>query len=158
MTEERWAEIEGYPLYLVSNFGYVINRDSERILHAYDNGNGYLKVTLYNEGGRESFYIQQLVAAAFFRNFHPGVHVMHVNGDLRNNRSNNLRLRREREPRDKRPNQRNSWGRCVRVIELDQIFDSVRECALAIGGDYSSIYQCLKGNRKKHLGYTFEWY
>jgi len=156
LPEESWAEIEGFPHYMISNFGFVRNRKTDQLLQPYDNGDGSLKVDLYNEKGRRSFYIHQLVAGAYFHDFSLGMHVTHVNGDNYNNRSHNLRLRKGTS-RERRENQRDSWGKRVRVIELDEVYRSVRDCANHIGGDYSSIYQCLRGQRKHHLGFTFEW-
>ena len=45
----------------------------------------------------------------------------------------------------------------VMVIQTGVVYDSVRECAKAIGGDYGSIYACLNGNRKTHKEYTFKY-
>lgn len=43
----------------------------------------------------------------------------------------------------------------VKVVQTGAIYESARECAKAIGGDYGSVYACLNGNRKTHKGYTF---
>jgi hypothetical protein len=45
----------------------------------------------------------------------------------------------------------------VVIIETNQIFASVRACAKFIGGDYSAVYRCLRGDRGSHMGFTFEY-
>jgi hypothetical protein len=45
----------------------------------------------------------------------------------------------------------------VRIVETGHIFQSVRDCARHINGDYSAIYRCLNEIRGTHKGYTFEY-
>ena len=45
----------------------------------------------------------------------------------------------------------------VRIIETGEVFDSYREAANAIRGNRSCVYLALKGWRKGHKGYTFEY-
>lgn len=158
--EEIWAEVEGYPDYVVSNTGKVYSNITEKNLSYRISEGGYPRVVLTKDGVRKDWYVHHLVARAFFgKPYKNGVQIRHVNGDKRNNHVGNLVIRRrikdiEREMA-KPPKRR--WGRRVRVIETDQIFRTVRECADAIGGDYSSIYSCLRGVQKHHKGLTFEY-
>jgi len=53
------------------------------------------------------------------------------------------------------PTTRSVYFRRILVKELGKVFTSVQECADHIGGDPSSIYRVLRGERQSHLGYTF---
>ena len=159
MTQEVWAEIQGFPNYVVSNYGYVMSLNTNKLMKTRSNGYGYLRVMLCHEGVTRDFYIHQLVAMAFFGDFTPGTHVQHVNGNLEDNATWNLRLKRGRETHfsDYRPPRKRQVGRRVQIVETGEVFRTVRDCADHIGGDYASIYACLRGERKTHLGYTFEY-
>ena len=73
MTEE-WADIEGYEgLYQVSSLGRVksLSNDKkrkEKILKAFNNRKGYLKVMLSKNSKRKKYLIHRLVAQAFIDN------------------------------------------------------------------------------------------
>lgn len=45
----------------------------------------------------------------------------------------------------------------VRIIERDEVYPNYVEAAKAIKGNRCCVYLCLKGYRKRHLGYTFEY-
>lgn len=49
-------------------------------------------------------------------------------------------------------------ARKVRIVETNEVFLTVENCARYIGGDASSIYRVLRGERISHKGYTFEYY
>ena len=152
--EEVWAEIEGFPNYMVSTFGRVYNSSTHVYLKGRPTQQGYLRVVI---AGKDQ-YIAQLVAKAFFGAFRHGMHVSHVNGDKNNNSTVNLRLRAGmRRVDDNRENHR-EWGRRVRIVETGEVFRTVRDCANYIGGDYGSIYAVLRGKRNHHQGFTFEYY
>lgn len=156
--KEVWAEIEGFPNYAVSNYGYVLSLHTNRLLKTRSNGRGYLRVMLSHEGVTRDFYVHQLVAMAFFGNFTPGTHVQHVNGNKEDNATWNLRLKRGRDAHlVVREIRKRQVGKKVRIIETGDVYRTVRDCADYIGGDYASIYACLRGERSTHLGYTFEY-
>ena len=50
------------------------------------------------------------------------------------------------------------YGIRIRIVETGQEFQSIRDCARAIDGDFSAIAEILRGSnhRKTHKGYTFE--
>lgn len=159
--EEVWVPLEGYSNYLVSNFGQVKNSSTDLCLRHRPDGKGYLRVSLSNGGVVRDHYIHQLVAMCFFGSFEEGTQMNWVNGDITDNFVGNLRLRKasrqailDRAPiRDSR-----AWGKRVRIPETGAIYRTVRDCAQHIRGDYSSIYAVLRGDRKSHRGYTFEYY
>jgi hypothetical protein len=155
--EEKWAEVEGFPGYIVSNYGVIVSLKTDRQLIPRPNEDGYLRVALYVEGRRTDVYVHQIVAQAFFGDFRPGMHIRHVNGNLRNNQTRNLALKKL-DPRERRANAGESWGRRVIIKETGQVFRTVRDCANYIGGNYGDVYKCLRGERKSHVGYSFAYY
>lgn len=157
--ERIWVEVKGYPNYAVSNFGEVVNLTTDLTLAPRPNDKGYLRVVLSDEGKTREFYIHQLVAQAFMGGFVMGDRLIHINGDVTDNSIINLHPHSdiaERSTMRRRP-VRISWGRQVVIRETGEKFNSVRDCADHIGGDYSSIYQVLRGNRETHKGFTFEY-
>ena len=48
-------------------------------------------------------------------------------------------------------------NRKVRIVETGEVYDNYVEAAKAINGNRTCVYLCLKGNRPKHLGYSFEY-
>lgn len=157
--EEYWVEIPGYPNYAVSNTGTVVNTTRQRILQPRSNGKGYLKVVLHNLYGPRAFYVHRLVALCFMRDYRDGVHVTHVNLDKADNNVNNLRLRGQPSEGSIGPlSPHSDWGARVQIVETGEVFLSVRDCAAYIGGDYGAIYAVLRGDRRKHLGFTFRYY
>lgn len=163
--QENWVEIEDYPNYVVSDHGRVMNIHRDHVLTARESSQGYLRVTLCNEGEQRQYYIHKLVANCFF-GWSYQEHTIHYDGDIKNNHISNLRLRkRERASVEIRPLQgseihefRRQWGKRVKIVETGEVFRTVRDCAAYINGDYSSIYGCLRGDRLSHRGFTYEYY
>lgn len=50
-------------------------------------------------------------------------------------------------------------GRAVRIVETGETFNSISECADAIGGSAGSICEILRGHNRRatHMGYHFEY-
>lgn len=156
--EELWAEIDGFPNYIVSNYGEVRNRYTNKKLRPRENSKGYMRVVLMRAGHAKEFYVHRLVGRGFFGEFRRTAHISHVNGDKRNNLVNNLKLRGgTRNQTGNGTNKPGPKSRRIRIVETEEVFKSVRDCARYIGGDYSSIYKCLRGEHSNHLGYTFEY-
>lgn len=155
-TEELWEEVKGFPNYLVSDRGRVYNRRGLKHLTPTRTKEGHHRVTLSQDGRSRQFYVRVLVAQAFHPEYREGVIVKNQNGDLDNNRISNIYVRRF-DPVPIRYRRQEAWGQRVRIKETGQEFRSARACARYIGGDYSMVYKCLRGERKKHMGYSFEY-
>lgn len=160
--EEVWVEVEGYPNYAVNNRGEVLSLNNDKLLAMRPNDQGYLRVALSREGEVRDFYVHQLVAQAFIGGFTLGEQLIHVNGDIQDNTPANLHQRKYiREASALRrkliPDERYT-GRRVRIKETGEVFRNARALADHINGDYSSIYSCLRGERKTHMGFTYEYY
>lgn len=61
---ESWKTVQNHPRYEVSNLGNVRNKNTGKLLHPYDDGNGYLRVKLDHDNCR----LHILVAVAFIPN------------------------------------------------------------------------------------------
>ena len=90
MTDEVWKDIEGYPNYMVSNYGRVKNCMRNKILRPGLGGNGYLTVCLYKNGEGKSYRVNRLVALAFVPNPEGKEDVNHIDEDKLNNCASNL--------------------------------------------------------------------
>ena len=91
----KWAPIEGFPNYRVSNQGQVksLGNDKtrkEKILKPQPNTMGYHIVTLWKDGKKKPFLIERLVATAFCDNPNNYTEVFHKDGDKLNNKAENL--------------------------------------------------------------------
>jgi hypothetical protein len=151
---EEWAEIPGFPNYQVSNQGRVYNKNADRFLSPGYSSENILRVTLYADGVAHVKYVHLLVQQAF----HPSYRgrMTWADRNRQNNRAENI-IPREVLPQDTRP-RRDGWGKRVQIIETGEVFRTVGDCARYIGGDFSKIYACLRGQRNHHLGFTFRYY
>lgn len=48
-------------------------------------------------------------------------------------------------------------GNKIRVVETGEVYEGLREVARAIDGDFSTVADCLRGDRRTHQGYSFEY-
>lgn len=147
--EELFVEIAGFPDYVVSNYGRVIDKKYGWDLTPFDES-GFLRVTLYSHGKRKK-YVHRLVAEAFFLNYSDSVEVKHINGDKHENTVLNLTLVPRGTALEK------SHSTPIRIKETNEIFESQVACARFIGGRPGAIGRVLQGKRKTYLGYTFEY-
>lgn len=90
--EELWVDIAHFPSYAVSNYGTVINKETNHELRQWPDREGQLKVRLSFGGAYANFYVRRLVAEAFFLYYTPEVEVSHKNGILEDNTVLNLTL------------------------------------------------------------------
>lgn len=94
--QERVAVVGYENLYEVDIFGNVYsivhnNSRRKRKLSSYDNGNGYLKVNLYDVNGKcKKKYVHRLVAEAFLNNPLNKPNINHIDNNRSNNNINNL--------------------------------------------------------------------
>lgn len=79
--EEYWVTLDLLPNYAISNYGRVVNINTERELKASKNDSGHLKVDLYHNGKQKQVYVHRLVAKAFFVDYEEGREVGFINGN-----------------------------------------------------------------------------
>lgn len=87
--QEIWKPIEGYK-YQISNLGHVKRNGRINFLKPWEVGNGYLTVSLCEDGKVAKFYIHQLVCKVFHGPRLNGMQVNHIDLNIRNNSSKNL--------------------------------------------------------------------
>lgn len=157
MTEEVWAPIKGFPDYAVSNLGNVKSLRFDKLLTPRPNSYGNLRVVLYRDKEAHDVYVSRLVAAAFTTGFIPLVRVRHHDEDKSNNYVNNLRFAGKGLGQLVKEHPKPVHRR-IRIVETQQVFRTVESLARHLGGnDTSSIYRVLRGERRSHKGYTFEF-
>jgi hypothetical protein len=82
--------IENFPNYVIYNDGRVYSLLKNKFLTPQNNGNGYMKVMLYNNSIKQ-VYIHRLVAQHFILNVNNYKYVDHIDRDKQNNHVYNLR-------------------------------------------------------------------
>lgn len=87
----KFRNIKGYPNYLISSCGKIINVNTGKELKGWYNSQGYHRVCLINQGVKRHFYVHRLVAICFCYNPHCYNEVHHVNHDRTNNDMSNLK-------------------------------------------------------------------
>lgn len=89
--KEIWKDIPGYEnLYQASSLGRIKSLRKNIIMSQIDNGNGYLYVTLINNGKRKNHYVHRLIAKTFIKNFDEKKVTNHKDYNRKNNCIDNL--------------------------------------------------------------------
>lgn len=160
--QEQFKEIDGFSHYLISNYGRVINKDTNRILKA-SIVCGYYKVKLSEKGKVTDFLVHYLVQK-YFNGTLPQKKkecIDHIDGDKLNNMADNLRVVTFQENSNAAFYQQN-LTHSIKPIEqysksgdFIRSFPSCREAARVLGLDSSSITKVVNGKRKTCGGFIF---
>lgn len=170
MSREEWKPIPGFEgYYEASNTGKV--RSVSRMVR---NGSGYKiipsivlkpaldewgyeKVSLSKNNKHCSKKVNRLIALTFIPNPNNYPQVNHKDGIKTNNNVDNLEwCSASYNMLHCHANGLSDWETKIRVIETGEVFNSIKECAEAIGGHVSLIGACLSGKRNMHKGFHFE--
>lgn len=93
---ERWKKIREFPRYSVSNFGRVINNETEHIMTPYENQYRVVFISLSKEGKQHHRSLPLIVASAFVRRPRSPEQreafdtPINLDGDRHNNHADNL--------------------------------------------------------------------
>ncbi len=153
---EEWQEIEGWPDYLVSNYGQILNSRRNRTVSGSLDRQGYLRVNLCHNKYCVIRPIHRLVAFAFVPGYFEGAVVRHKDNVKTNNAAWNLEWVTNKE-KAQRSIERGLSPRQFCIVETGDMFMYVYSCARYIGGDPDSILKCLNGTQQTHKGYHFEY-
>lgn len=159
---ERWAAIDEFPNYEISDFGIVRNVNTNKTLKTKTD-RGYERVMLYNHSGKFMKSVHRLVAESFIDNPYNKKEVNHIDGNTRNNCVDNLEwtTRSENMIHAYNTGLKNPSGgltpKKLMIIETGDVYDSAYECARNIDGDQRHICHCLTGKRKTHKGYHYKY-
>ena len=190
MEKEIWKDIEDYEgLYKVSNMGRVksLKFGKERILKAFNNGNGYLQLFLWKDGKKKHYKIHRLVAQAFLENPYNLPEVNHKDENKQNNCADNLefcdkvyncnygtrnqrvaeklRGRKQSEEHIKKRAEKytNNSKLSKPVIAIHKInglileFSSTHEASRQTGINQGNIVSCCNGKLKSAGGYQWQY-
>lgn len=168
--EQIWKSIDGFDNYEVSNAGQV-REMTGKMCNQYDNGIGYLMVSLKgNDGKWKMRYIHRLVAEAFIPNPNNYDMVNHRDECKSNNQVNNLEWcdakynnnygtivqRGLKTKRDKNTSNAEKAVACLSNGKIVKVFKSINESARQLNTSAGNICSCIKGERKTCCGYTWE--
>ena len=91
LDNEKWVEIQEYSNYLISNYGRVLNKNTNRLLKGCLGNNGYWEVNLWKNNKGKTFQIHRLVYINFTNdNNLQGYVINHIDGNKLNNNLKNL--------------------------------------------------------------------
>lgn len=168
---EIWKDISGYPNYKVSNLGRVRKDMPNYKIILKPWSSEYNIVDLHKDGSSLSVTVHRLVAQAFIPNLENKPQVNHIDGNKLNNKVENLEWVTASEnmvhayrtglcvPDVKRLKRARKLGQpkvkvSIFVPELNQLFESIRECASKLKIKYDKVHRCsITGN--KINGYSF---
>ena len=150
-------EVVGYEgLYFVDEYGDITNAKTGRIMKRHINRFGYANVSLTKNGKQSQHKVHRIVAEAFIANPEGKKTVNHIDGNKLNNYVGNLEWATYKENNVHASNMGlMGTAKRVKIVETNEIFNSVGSCARKIGGDTADIMRCLHGKTKTHKGYHF---
>ena len=164
--QEIWKDVVGYEgIYQVSNTGKVRNIRGY-ILSPADNGNGYLRFSLYkSKKVCSTQYLHRLIAEAFIPNPDKLSEINHKDENKKNNNIDNLewvthvencnygtRIQRYSEKALKPVKQIDSNGKTLAV------YPGVIKATRALGlNSKSAITNCIAGRSKYCRGFKWEY-
>lgn len=160
---EEWKEKIPYDNYLISNYGRVLNLNTERLLQP-NIACGYQKVTLSKDGKTKGFILHHLVFELFSGQEIPKDYVIdHIDGNKLNNCYSNLRIvsRSENVMAALYEQKTNNNIKPVQQFDLQgnyiATFRSCAEAARVLHLDSSTISKVCRGINKTHGGFKFQY-
>lgn len=155
---EIWKPLRNFPSYNGSSEGRIMNIKTRRILKMYIGEKGYVQVCLRKNNQQHTVKVHKVIAETFLGDY-PGLVVRHRDLNRSNNHIDNLEwCTRQEAIRDafERGGRIPPRGTRIRVIETDDIYDSIAECARRLGCCRSDIFKHLSGKLSHVSGFHFE--
>jgi hypothetical protein len=161
--EEIWKDIKEYKgKYQVSNTGKV--KRGNTLLNPYDNGKGYLNVSLYFNKRNITARVNRLVAQEFVENPNNYKFVNHKDENKKNNNVDNLewctiKYNNNYGNRIKKYKQK----RCKKILQYDlnncfiKEWDSMSEIAEKFKISISGIRNCAIGKFRQFKGFVWKY-
>ena len=158
-----WRTIPSYPDYEASDDGEIRNIKTGRIIRQQLGPRESRQVQLRKDKQGHMARVNRLVAEAFIPCDEDTTYLdaIHIDSDKSNNRPDNLKWGTRKETaRNAFDNgvRRGPRSMCIRIVETGEEFDSIRECARALGNEnyQKLIGDCLKRPVHYAYGYHFE--
>lgn len=172
---EIWKNIEDFEnKYMISNYGKVFSKSSNRVIKIYKSKNGYYSVSLsIKKGKQKRFLIHRLVAKHFINNPQNKPQVNHIDGDKSNNHTDNLEWVTAKENvrhayeiglRDYSIIINNGLKKSKKVYQLNiennktiKIWESASKIKKELGFDVSAILRCCHLKKDTFKGYRWRF-
>lgn len=160
--------IKGYPNYSIDKSGNIYNINGHKLSY-YISHNGYLNVTLYNDGVNKKFRVHRLVAQHFLKHDANRLFVNHKDGNKLNNKVDNLEWCTPKENtkhaiesglRVSKKGQEHKLSKKIRATYKDgnvQYFFGTRDIERKLGVNRKYICRVLNGKRNHHKGVKYEY-
>lgn len=157
-------KIKDYPNYLVCYDGRIYSLKNNLFVKPYKSNNGYNCVCLWNNGKKKLFLIHRIVAEAFIPNKYNFTEINHKDFNVNNNCVDNLEwCSREYNLQYSANAGRTKGFVCRKICQFDRFgnfikdWNSIKEAAIAIGSDISTISKCCKNKAKTCKGFIFKY-
>lgn len=157
-----WRTIPSYPDYEGSDDGEIRNVKTGRIIKQQLGRREIRQVQLRKNKRSHTVRVSRAIAEAFVPCDEDTTYLdaIHIDSDKSNNRPDNLKWGTRKETaRNAFDNgvRRGTRSLRVRIVETGEEFDSIRECARALGneGYQKTIGDCLK--RPVHYAYGYHY-
>lgn len=178
MEQVMWRPVNGYEgLYEVSNDGQVRSFDTYiecgygakrlhkgKIIPSRANNRGYLTITLWRSGKQFRTTVHRLVAEAFIPNVDNKPQVNHIDGDISNNRADNLEWVTDDENKAHSSiavggTQRPKKAVVVTKKTTGEVFhfNGLKVAERALHLDHGTAMKVLSGRQKSHRGYYISY-
>ena len=162
---EQWKRNKEFDNYELSMNGQVRNVNTGRILKTTINKKGNEQVCLRKDNRQYTKTVHRLMVDTFLEGDHRNIDIYHENRNRSDNRLSNLRLCSKSETCKRGFREGNRKGRghinvrtrkIVNGVDKVQEFESIRECARALGVSESAVSKCLNGSTLSCKGYRIE--
>ena len=177
MEQVIWKPVVGYEdRYVVSNEGKVKSLDiyvnykngkrlyKGRVKPTRKNNRGYVTVSLCRDNKSYTCLVHRLVAEAFIENADNKPQVNHIDGNIENNRADNLEWVTDSENKAHSGvavggTQRPKRGVIVTKEATGEIFcfGGLREAERTLDLDHGSVMKVLRGKQHIHRGYHISY-